>query len=87
MTDDTTVFVGLDVHKDSITAAYVGMNPAEPVVDGGTIGTQQYAIDRLIKKLSGGGPLKFVYEAGPCGFWLQRYLHSVGQQCLVAAPP
>lgn len=86
MTNDTTVFVGLDVHKDSITAAYVGMNPAEPVVDGGTIGTQQYAIDRLIKKLSGRGPLKFVYEAGPCGFWLQRYLHSVGQQCLVAAP-
>jgi transposase len=86
MTYDTTVFVGLDVHKDSITAACVGSGPAEPPVDVGTIGTQQYAIDRLIKKLAGRGPLKFVYEAGPCGFWLQRYLQSVGQQCLVAAP-
>jgi transposase len=35
---------------------------------------------------SAGGALRFVYEAGPCGFWLQRYLRSVGQSCEVAAP-
>jgi transposase len=81
-----TLFVGLDVHKDSITAACVGTDPAALPVDLGTCGTQQYAIDRLIKKLSGRGQLRFVYEAGPCGFWLQRYLRSVGQECLVAAP-
>jgi len=86
MTNDTTVFVGLDVHKDSITAACVGSDPADSPVDLGTRGTQQYSIDRLIRKLSGRGPLRFVYEAGPCGFWLQRYLRSVGQECLVAAP-
>jgi transposase len=68
-----TLFVSLDVHKDSITAACVGTDhPALPV-DLGSFGTQQYAIDRLMKKLSGRGPLRFVYEAGPCGFWLQRY--------------
>jgi transposase len=86
MAHDSTVYVGLDVHKDSITAACIGADPAATPVDLGTLGTQQYAIDRLIKKLSGRGPLRFVYEAGPCGFWLQRYLHSVGQECLVAAP-
>jgi transposase len=86
MAHDTTVYVGLDVHKDSITAACVGADPAAPPVDLGTLGTQQYAIDRLIKKLSGRGSLRFVYEAGPCGFWLQRYLSSVGQRCEVAAP-
>jgi transposase len=86
MAHDSTVYVGLDVHKDSITAAYVASDPAATAVDLGTLGTQQYAIDRLIKKLSGRGPLRFVYEAGPCGFWLQRYLHSVGQECMVAAP-
>ena len=74
MQNDTTVFVGLDVHKDSITAACVGSHSAEQPLDLGTVGTQQYAIDRLIKKLSGRGPLRLVYEAGPCGFWLQRYL-------------
>lgn len=81
-----TLFVGLDVHKDSITAACVGTDPAALPVDLGTCGTQQYAIDRLIKKLSGRGQLRFVYEAGPCGFWPQRYLRSVAQECLVAAP-
>jgi transposase len=86
MTNDSTVFVGLDVHKDSVTVACVGAHPGEPPVDVGTIGAQQYAIDRLIKKLSRRGPLRFVYEAGPCGFWLQRYLRSVGQDCVVAAP-
>jgi hypothetical protein len=68
MAHDTTVYVGLDVHKDSITAAYVGADPAAPPVDLGTHGTQQYAIDRLIKKRSGRGTLRLVYEAGPCGF-------------------
>lgn len=86
MNHDTTVFVGLDVHKDSLTAACIGSHPAEQPVELGRFGTQQYAIDRLIKKLSGRGPLRFVYEAGPCGFWLQRYLRSVGQECMVAAP-
>lgn len=46
MSDDTTAFVGLDVHKDSITVACVGSDPDAPVIDIGTIGTQQYAIDR-----------------------------------------
>lgn len=76
MENDSTVFVGLDVHKDSITAACIGSHPSEQALDLGTIGAQQYAIDRLIKKLSGRGALHFVYEAGPCGFWLERYLRS-----------
>jgi len=28
----------------------------------------------------------FVYEAGPCGFWLQRYLRGKGLDCIVVAP-
>lgn len=86
MENDSTVYVGLAVHKDSITVACVGSRPDDPVVDVGTIGTQQYAIDRLISKLSGRGSLHFVYEAGPCGFWLHRYLLQKQQLCSVAAP-
>lgn len=37
---DTTVFIGLDVQKDSITVAIVGESSTDPVVDIGTIGTQ-----------------------------------------------
>lgn len=86
MSQDTTLFVGLDVHKDSITAACIGADPGDPLIDLGTLGTRQYAIDRLCKKLSGRGRLRFVYEAGPCGFWLQRYLAARGYACQVAAP-
>jgi transposase len=86
MFDDTTVFTGLDVHKDSITAACVGSSPDASVVDLGSIGTQQYAIDRLLKKLPPRDHLRLAYEAGPCGFWLQRYLTSRGYDCQVIAP-
>jgi transposase len=84
--NDTTVFVGLDVHKDSITAACVDALHDAPIIDLGTVGAQQYAIDRLLKKLSGRGRLKLVYEAGPCGFWLHRYLTGKRLECVVAAP-
>ena len=53
MANDSTLYVGLDVHKDSITVARVGTGTDEPVVDVATIGTQQYAIDRLIDRLTG----------------------------------
>jgi len=86
MDNDSTVFVGLDVHKDTIAVARVGSATSDPVIDVATIGTQQYAIDRMVTKLSGHGPLQFVYEAGPCGFWLHRYLTGKGQRCMVAAP-
>ena len=86
MDNDSTVFIGLDVHKDSIAIARVGSASSDPVIDVATIGTQQYAIDRMLAKLSGHGPLQFVYEAGPCGFWLHRYLTRKGQACVVAAP-
>lgn len=86
MDNDSTVFIGLDVHKDSIAVARVGSASSDPVIDVATIGTQHYAIDRMLAKLSGHGPLQFVYEAGPCGFWLHRYLTSKGQSCMVAAP-
>lgn len=84
--NDSTVYVGLDVHKDSITAACIGAETNAQLLDLGKIGTQQYAIDRLLKKLSGMGCLHVVYEAGPCGFWLHRYLQGKGVDCVVAAP-
>jgi hypothetical protein len=32
MQDDSIVFVGLDVHKDSITIACIGSSPSAPVI-------------------------------------------------------
>jgi hypothetical protein len=49
MQNDSAIFVGMDVHKDSITVACVGSSAVDPVIDFGTIGTQQYAMALLHK--------------------------------------
>ena len=82
-----TIYVGLDVHKDSIAVAYAAEDRAAEVVSLGAIGTRQCDIDKLIRTLqSKGARLVFVYEAGPCGYWLYRYLTRKGLACHVVAP-
>jgi transposase len=81
------LYVGLDVHKDSIAVAYAPEERGTEVVSLGAIGTRQSDIDKLIRKLqSKSAPLVFVYEAGPCGYWLYRYLTRKGLVCHVVAP-
>ena len=83
----TTLYVGLDVHKDSIAVAYAPESRGSEVVSLGSIGTRQCDIDKLIRNLkSKAARLLFVYEAGPCGYWLYRYLTEKGFTCYVVAP-
>src|SRR6266511_3336993 len=81
------LYVGLDVHKDSIAVAYALDERGAEVVSLGAIGTRQCDIDKLIRKLQAkGATLVFAYEAGPCGYWLYRYLTKKGLACVVVAP-
>jgi transposase len=87
MSQIITLFVGLDVHKDSISVAYAKANCPEPPQFVGPIGTRQCDIDKLIRRLhSKAGRLVFAYEAGPCGYVLYRYLTKKGLECQVVAP-
>jgi transposase len=82
-----TLCVGLDVHKDSIAGAYAPEDRGAEVVSLGAIGTRQSDIDKLLRQLqSKGATLVLVYEAGPCGYWLHRYLTRKGFSCHVVAP-
>jgi transposase len=82
-----TIYVGLDVHKESIAVAYAPEERGAEVVSLGAIGPRQSDIDKLIRKLQAkGATLVFVYEAGPCGYWLHRYLTRKGFVCHVVAP-
>src|SRR5215475_7068563 len=87
MPPSSTVSVGLDVHKDSIAVAYVAQDHGAEVVSLGNIGTRQCDIDTLVRRLQSKSPhLVFVYEVGPCGSWLSRYLTKKGQVCWFVAP-
>jgi transposase len=87
MAHTSTLFLGLDVHKETIAVAYVAEEREAEVISLGTIGTRQCDIDKVIRKLqSKGKALHFVYEAGPCGYWLYRYLTKKNLKCWVVAP-
>jgi hypothetical protein len=69
MPEPTTLFVGLDVHKDSITVAHAEAHRPDPPHFVGSTGTRQADIDKLVRRLqSQASHLEFAYEAGPCGY-------------------
>src|SRR5499426_2905713 len=87
MSQSSTLFIGMDVHKETIAVAYVAQEHGAEVIYLGTIGTRQCDIDHLVRKMqSKAKHLIFVYEAGPCGSWLYRYLTKKGYDCWVVAP-
>jgi transposase len=87
MRQSSTLYIGMDVHKDSIAVAYVAQEHGAEVTYLGAIGTRHCDIDHLIRKMhSKANYLIFVYEAGPCGYWLYRYLTQKGHNCWVVAP-
>ena len=84
MSEPTPLFVGLDVHKDSIAVAHAQGHSADPPVYVGAIGTRQADLAKLVRRLQAKTPrLVFAYEAGPCGYGLYRDL--TGRQASAAA--
>ncbi len=80
------LYVGLDVHKDSISVAYA-VDDGSEVIFLGRFGTRHCDIDVFVRKLlSHSSRLAFVYEAGPCGYWLYRYLSRKEHACWVVSP-
>lgn len=83
MTERIT-WVGLDVHKDSITAAILEGDSAEPEVL--RLPTDVMAVRRLFRRLAERGTVRACYEASSAGYVLQRQLTSDGFFCEVVAP-
>jgi transposase len=77
----------LDTHKNSIEVALADDGRNTEVRLYGSIGGDLASLDKMIRKLqTTGAELRFVYEAGPCGYEIYRHLQAQGFHCDVVAP-
>ena len=84
---NTVKFIGMDVHKNSITIAIAEEGSRDSARVYGAISNDLDALDKFCRKMvSTASELHFVYEAGPCGYGIHRHLTGKGFDCIVTAP-
>jgi transposase len=79
------IYVGMDVHKDSITIAVLPMGAKTPThLD--RIPNELPKLKRYLGRLARQGELRCCYEASGAGYVLHRALREWGYACEVIAP-
>jgi transposase len=81
----TRSFVGMDVHKATISISIAEDGRNGPVRFLGVIPNVPEDIAKMAKRLSRHGDLDFCYEAGGCGYGIYRQLTALGHRCMVVA--
>jgi transposase len=83
---NVTTYVGVDAHKKDLFVAMLVGTAAAPVT--WQLANEPNAVRRLVKKLEreAPGPVHVCYEAGPCGYALQRQMTTPRVNCQVIAP-
>lgn len=81
-----TTYVGLDAHKVSISVAML-VPDAIKTLEWQCTGDRA-SVRRMVRRAirEAAGSIRFCYEAGPCGYELQRWIVSEGVECDVVAP-
>ena len=79
-----TVWVGMEVHQDSITAVILFGDRHEPQIE--RLPGDLNAVRRMFRRLSEYGTPRSCYEASGAGYVLQRCLEHDGFHCVVIAP-
>ena len=78
------IWIGLDVHKNSTTAAILEGVASDPQIV--RLGADLNQLRKLLRKLSERGSPRVCYEASGCGFVVHRVLENDGFSCEVIAP-
>src|SRR2546425_965151 len=82
-----SMFVGLDVHKETIDVLIAEGRREGEVRHFGVIASDLEPLDKVVRALRAPDRrLHFVYEAGPCGFGIYRHLTTRGETCVVVSP-
>lgn len=85
--EGSITWVGIDAHKKTLAVAV--LSPGSKVPDEFTVDNTEPAIRKLARRLTKaarGHEVRACYEAGTCGFTLQRRLEAAGVMCEVIAP-
>jgi transposase len=84
---ENSIFVGMDVHKESMNIAVV-VGGKRGIEEEWQVANEPRAVRKLLRKLKElrGGEVHAAYEAGPCGYSLQRVMRKDGIDCIVVAP-
>lgn len=81
----STLFVGMDVHQDTVTFAVLPEGAREPE-ESRQLPNDLARIRKFFARLSKRGLVRACYEASGCGYVLQRVLTQWGVACEVIAP-
>ena len=83
----TVKYIGLDVHKNSISIAIAEDGQKRKVNFYGVINNDMDQLHKFLRKqISQGAEPRCVYEAGPCGYNIYRSLKDKNIDCVVIAP-
>ena len=89
MNKHSILFIGLDTHKEFNEVAYIEEHRGAQPVHLGRIPSSKVAVQKLVRQFESkysDATLHFVYEAGPCGYWIYRLITSLFHCCYVVAP-
>lgn len=86
-TRESITYVGMDVHKSGINVAVI-LPGGKAVSEEWQLSNEPRARARTVRKLKriGCDEIRICYEAGPCGYALQREFRDAGLGCVVVAP-